>query len=93
MTRYCQKGKKMQAIQYSQARNNLREIINKVCDNFEEYIISTKDNKQAVLISQEEYNSMKETMYLLSSKANRDRLNEAIDEIENLKFIKKDISL
>jgi PHD/YefM family antitoxin component YafN of YafNO toxin-antitoxin module len=36
---------------------------------------------------------MKETMYLLSSKANRDRLNEAIDEIENLKFIKKDISL
>ncbi len=83
----------MQVVLYSQARNNLREIINRVCDNFEEYIISTKDDKKAVLISQQEYDSMRETMYLLSSKANRDRLNEAIDEIENSQFIKKDISL
>lgn len=83
----------MQALFYSQARNNLRELINKVCDDFEEYIITTKDDKTAILISYEEYSSMKETMYLLSSKNNRDRLNDAIDEIENLKFIKKEISI
>lgn len=83
----------MQAVFYSHARNNLRDIINRVCDNFDEYIITTKDDKTAVLISYEEYNSMKETMYLLSSKNNRDRLNEAIEEIENLKFVKKDIDV
>lgn len=83
----------MQALFYSQARNNLREIINKVCDDFEEYIITTKDDKTAILISYEEYSSMKETMYLLSSKNNRDRLNDAMDEIENLKFIKKEINI
>lgn len=83
----------MQALFYSQARNNLREIINKVCDDFEEYIITTKDDKTAILISYEEYSSMKETMYLLSSKNNRDRLNDAIDEIENLKFMKKEINI
>jgi len=83
----------MKALFYSQARNNLREIINKVCDDFEEYIITTKDDKTAILISYEEYSSMKETMYLLSSKNNRDRLNDAIDEIENLKFIKKEINI
>ena len=83
----------MKAVFYSQARNNLREIINDVCDNFKEYIIATKDNKQAVLISQDEYDSMKETIYLLSSKKNRDRLNSAIDEIENSKFLKKDIGV
>lgn len=87
------KGVKMQALFYSQARNNLREIINKVCDDFEEYIITTKDDKTAILISYEEYSSMKETMYLLSSKNNRDRLNDAMDEIENLKFIKKEINI
>lgn len=81
----------MQTVFYSQARNNLREIINRVCNDFDEYIITTKDDKSAVLISYEEYSSMKEMMYLLSSKTNRDRLNEAIDEIENLKFIKKEI--
>ncbi|MGM0534149.1 MAG: type II toxin-antitoxin system Phd/YefM family antitoxin [Campylobacterota bacterium] len=83
----------MQAVVYSKARNNLRNIINKVCDDFDEYIITTKDDKSAVLISYEEYSAMKETMYLLSSKKNRDRLNEAVEQIENLEFEKKDIDL
>jgi antitoxin YefM len=83
----------MQAIFYSQARNNLRGLINKVCDDFDEYIITTKDDKSAILISYAEYTSMKETMYLLSSKNNRDRLNQSIDQIEDMKFSKKDIDL
>lgn len=83
----------MQAVFYSQARNNLRDIINKVCDDFDEYIITTKDDKAAVLMSYEEYSAMKETMYLLSSKTNRDRLNDAVDQIENLQFTKRDIDI
>ena len=81
----------MQTVFYSKARNNLRSLINKVCDDYDEVMITTKDNKTAILISEEEYSSMKETMYLLSSKANRDRLNEAVDQIESLKFSKKNI--
>jgi len=83
----------MQAVLYSQARNNLRAIINNVCDNFEEFMITTKEKQTAVIISQSEYNSMKETIYLLSSKNNRDRLLDAVDEIENGNFLKKDIGL
>jgi antitoxin YefM len=83
----------MQAVLYSQARNNLRDIINQVCDNFEEFIITTKEKQSVVLISQDEYNSMKETLYLLSSKNNRDRLLDAVEEIESSKFITKDIDV
>ena len=83
----------MQSILYSKARNNLRDVINKVCDDFDEYVITTKDNKSAVILSYDEYRAMKETMYLLSSKTNRDRLNEAIEQIENGQFIKKDIEI
>lgn len=83
----------MQAVFYSQARNNLRDLINKVCDDFDEYIITTKDQKSAVLMSYEEYSAMKETMYLLSSKSNRERLNDAVEQIENLKFVKKELDL
>jgi antitoxin YefM len=83
----------MQAVLYSQARNNLRDIINQVSDNCEEFIITTKDKQSVVLISQDEYNSMKETLYLLSSKNNRDRLLDAVEEIEELRFVKKDIDL
>ena len=83
----------MQAVFYSQARNNLRSIINQVCDNFEEFIITTKEKQSVVLISQAEYNSMKETIYLLSSKNNRDRLLSAVDQIENAKFLEKEVDL
>ncbi len=83
----------MQAILYSQARNNLRQIINQVCDDYDEVIITTKDNKSAILISYEEYRSMKETMYLLSSKNNRERLLDSIEEIDNAQLIKKELYL
>ena len=83
----------MQAVLYSQARNNLRSMINQVCDNCEEFIITTKEKQSVMLISQDEYNSMKETIYLLSSKNNRDRLLDAVDQIESAKFVKKEIDL
>lgn len=83
----------MQTLFYSQARNNLRTFIDKVCNDFEEYIITTKDNKSAVLISYDEYSSMKETLYLLSSKNNRDRLLDAVEQIDNLQFTKKEIDI
>jgi len=83
----------MQAVFYSQARNNLRSIIDKVCTDFDEFLITTKDNKTAVIMSYAEYSAMKETMYLLSSKTNRDRLHEAVDQIDDLAFVKKEIEL
>jgi len=91
MTIYCQKEKIMETILYSQARNNLRTLINKVCLDFSEYVISTKDNKSAVLLSYDEYKGMKETLYLLSSKNNRDRLLDAVEEIENSNFSTKEL--
>jgi antitoxin YefM len=83
----------MQALIYSKTETNLKNIIDKVCDDFDEYLITTDDNKSVIIISYDEYNSIKETIYLLSSKNNHDRLNEAIEQIENLQFIKKDLEI
>ncbi len=83
----------MKAIVYSNARNNLRSLINKVCDDVDEYMISTKDNKTAVLLSYDEYASMKETLYLMSSKTNRERLDDAVDQIENTNFTTKELDI
>ncbi len=46
----------MQAVNYSHARNNLKALIDEVCDNDEEIIITTKNDKSAILISLDEYN-------------------------------------
>ena len=83
----------MQAVLYSHARNNLRDIIGKVCDDYDECLITTKDNKTAILISYEEYNAMKETLYLMSSKKNREQLDESVEQINKMQYTKRDIDI
>ncbi len=46
----------MQAVNYSHARNNLKSLIDEVCKNDEEIIITTKNDKSVVMISLDEYN-------------------------------------
>jgi len=58
----------MQAIIYTEARNNLNKIINKVNENSEPYIIvGSKGRKDAVLISKEDYDNLIENLYILSN--------------------------
>jgi len=57
----------MQVVFYLQARNNLRSIIDKVCDDFEEYsamketmyFLSSKNNTERLLDSVEEIDNLK----------------------------------
>ena len=46
----------MQAVNYSHARNNLKSIIDNVCDNNEEVIITTKNDKSVIILSMDGYN-------------------------------------
>jgi len=46
----------MQVVNYSHARNNLKAIIDEVCDNDEEVIITTKNDKTVVILSMDNYN-------------------------------------
>ena len=46
----------MQAINYSQARNHLKSLIDRVCEEDEEVIITTKNDKSVVMMSLEQYN-------------------------------------
>jgi len=58
----------MQAIIYTEARNKLNKIIDKVHENSEPYlIVGTKGRKDVVLISKEDYDNMVENLYILSN--------------------------
>jgi len=71
----------MKVINYTELRLNLKHWLNSVIDDVEEVIIKRKDQKDLVLISLEEYNSLVETNYLLSGK-NRNVLLESIAEVK-----------
>ena len=71
----------MTVINYSNARKNLKKLIDKVNDNQEAVTITTKNNN-AVLISEDEYNQYQETVYLLSNPANAKHLTESIEQLQ-----------
>ena len=78
----------MEVLNYTEFRNNLTENLNKVAEDSEVIIVSRGKGKNVVVMSLDEYNAFKETIYLTSTKANRKRLDDAIDEMEEGKFKK-----
>ncbi|HLV42817.1 MAG TPA: type II toxin-antitoxin system Phd/YefM family antitoxin [Brumimicrobium sp.] len=72
----------MRVVNYTELRVNLKKWMDMVTDDVQELIIKRKDNKDLVLISLEEYNSLKETAYLLSGR-NRDVLMESVLEAKS----------
>ena len=71
----------MKVVNYTELRLNLKHWLNSVVDDVEEVIIKRKNQKDLVLISLEEYNSLVETNYLLSGK-NRDVLLDSIADVK-----------
>ena len=81
----------MEVINYSILRNNLKEVLDKVSEDQETYIVN-RGNSNAVIISLDEYNSWQETRYLLSTEANRKSLEVAIDRDKKGKFLVRDLT-
>jgi antitoxin YefM len=71
----------VKAVNYSELRQNLKANLDAVSDYEELLIVQRPKGKSIIMMSLAEYNAMKETMYLNKSKANRERLENAIDNI------------
>lgn len=70
----------MQVANYSEFRKNVKACLDKVSENNEPLIIHRSGGKSVVVISVDEYNSMDETEYLTSTKANTDSMNQMLEE-------------
>jgi len=65
-------------ISYSQARQNLASLLDKVTDDREVVIIRRRNGEPAALIAADELAGLTETAHLLKSPANATRLLEAL---------------
>ena len=70
----------MKIVNFTDARANLRAIIDEAIDNAEATVISRRDAPDAVIMSLDQYNGLIETVYLLSSPANAQHLHESLDQ-------------
>ena len=83
----------MIATNFSEFRTDHKKFLDSVEDNNETLIIKRKTGKGTVLISLEEYNSLMETMHILSSKKNADRLYESIQQMKEGNIVEPTIEL
>jgi antitoxin YefM len=73
----------MQAVTYSEARHDLKNFMDEACSNHEPILITRRKGESVVLVSLEDYESIMESEYLLSSPANAARLTQSITEAKS----------
>lgn len=83
----------MKVVNFSEARNNLKSILDQVVADGGCTIISRRDAKDAVVMSLKYYNSLMETVYLLKNPANTVHLAKSIEQYNKRKTKIKSVSV
>ncbi|MCI9439152.1 MAG: prevent-host-death protein [Lachnospiraceae bacterium] len=73
----------MLAVNYTNLRDNMKMYLDKVTDDYETMIVTRKDNKNVVMISEESYNNLMENIYVMGNKENYDWLMRGKAQLEN----------
>jgi antitoxin YefM len=66
----------------SESRANYAATLDAVVNDQEEVVITRPGGENVVLLPQREYESMRETLYLMSSPVNRQRISRAIEQLD-----------
>ena len=87
----CERGIYMLAVNYTNLRDNMKAYMDKVTDDYETMIVTRKDNKNVVMISEEAYNNLMENVHVIGNKANYDWLMESKAQLESGKVVVHDL--
>ena len=72
----------MTTVSFTAFRQSLAKYLNKAEQDSEEIVISRSKGRKSVVLDYDDYVSLKETAYLLSSPANRKHLAKSITQID-----------
>lgn len=72
----------MKVLTISDVRKNFAAVVDAVIDDAEECVIPRQGGKAVVIVSLDEWNSMKETLHVLGTRENTRRLLDSIDALE-----------
>jgi antitoxin YefM len=76
----------MAHVSYSQLRNNLASYMDEVCDDRSPLFVTRQNARSVVLMSEEDYEGLMETVHLLKSPANAARLLRSIKDADQDKL-------
>jgi antitoxin YefM len=72
----------MKTMSYTESRARYAEVLDGVANDREEVIITRAGHDPVVIVSLEDYESLRETAYLMRSPANARRLLDAMERLE-----------
>ncbi len=81
----------MRVVNFSEARNSLKAVIDQTVADADVTIISRRDAPDAVVMSFDHYSSLLETVHLLSSPANAAHLARSIEQLRAGKAARRDL--
>ena len=81
----------MQVVPFTEARNNLKSVLDQVVNDADCTIITRRDAEDAVVMSLDYYNSLMETVHLLKSPANAAHLAKSIAQYRNNQTQERDL--
>ncbi len=81
----------MIALNYSCLRNNMKSVFDQCNDDAETVIVTRKDNRNVVVMSEGTYNNLLENAYVRSSKANYDHLLHSIAQAKAGHLLRKEL--
>jgi len=70
----------MKVVNFSEARNQLKSVLDQVVNDADYTIISRRDSEDAVVMSLDQFNGLMETVHLLKSPANAIHLEKSIEQ-------------
>jgi antitoxin YefM len=70
----------MKVVNFSEARNQLKSVLDQVVNDADYTIITRRDADDAVVMSLDQFNGLMETVYLLKSPANAAHLSKSIQQ-------------
>ena len=81
----------MRTVNFSEARSNLKDVLDRVVDDADVTIITRRDAGDVVVMSLDTWNSWRETEYLMSSPANARRLLQSIAQLDAGKGVVREL--
>ena len=72
----------MIAVNYTQFRNEMKKNMDLVTEDYEVMVVTRKENKNVVVISEEVYNNLLENIHVMGNKTNYDWLIESKKQLE-----------
>jgi antitoxin YefM len=81
----------MARVSYTELRSNLAKYMDEVCDNRDALTVTRQNERSVVMLSEEEYESIIETLHLLRNPANAAHLQRGLNEFKSSDVVERDI--